>query len=62
MFSGVEPFTRAAEMPSGALTDKIGCLFKKDRSHFLPAADFFFVKWMIQAISYCQLKSHVFMS
>jgi hypothetical protein len=39
-FSDVKPFTRAAEMPSGVLTDKIGCLFKKDRSYFLPAADF----------------------
>jgi hypothetical protein len=39
-FSDVKPFIRAAEMLSGVLTDKIGCLHKKDRSHVLPAADF----------------------
>lgn len=38
--SEVNPFTRVAEMPSGFLIGSIGCLFKKDRSHFLLAADF----------------------
>ena len=37
--SDVKTCTRAVEMPSGVLTDNTGCLFKKDRSHFFPAAD-----------------------
>jgi len=45
------------EMPSGIHN---GCLFKKGRSHFFLADDFFLVKWMFKMISYCQLKSHVF--
>ena len=28
-----------AEMPSGVLIDNTGCIFKKNRSHFFPAAD-----------------------
>ena len=61
-FSDVQPFTRAAEMPSGVLINITGCLFKKARSHFFPAADFAWLNGFFEPFLIANWKSMRFMS
>jgi hypothetical protein len=57
-FSDVKPFARVAEMPSGVVVDNTRFLFKQDRSHLFPAADFSWLNGYFKP--YCQLRSHAF--
>ena len=61
-FSDVKPFTRAAEMPSGVVTDITGCLFKKDRSHLFPVSDFSWLSGCFKPFLNANWKAMRFMS